>query len=77
MLDPTTLGQGAANGQLCFNWYRIKVTLPPEAEGKTVYFVTTVDDYGEVWVDGKLDCKAGDDTAARSWPDSTRPTAWS
>lgn len=59
VLDPTTLGQRRANGQLCFNWYRIKITLPPEAEGKTVHFVTTVDDYGEVWVDGKLDRKPG------------------
>ena len=59
VLDPTTLGKRRANGQLCFNWYRIKVTLPPEAEGKTVHFVTTVDDYGEVWVDGKLDRKPG------------------
>ncbi|MDB5351064.1 MAG: hypothetical protein JWN86_2311 [Planctomycetota bacterium] len=59
VLDPTTLGQRRANGQLCFNWYRIKITIPPEAEGKTVHFVTTVDDYGEVWVDGKLNYKAG------------------
>lgn len=59
VLDPTTLGARRAGGQLCFNWYRIKITLPPEAEGKTVHFVTTVDDYGEVWVDGKLDRKAG------------------
>ncbi len=27
---------------------------PPEAAGKAVFFQTTVDDYGEVWVDGKL-----------------------
>src|SRR3954447_22791431 len=32
VLDPTTLGQRRANGQMCFNWYRIKITLPPEAE---------------------------------------------
>ena len=36
-----------------------KVTLPPEADGKKVTFVTTVDDYGEVWVDGKLPRKVG------------------
>ena len=59
VLDPTTLGARRANGQLCFNWYRIKLTLPAEADGKTVYFVTTVDDYGEVWVDGKLERKPG------------------
>ena len=33
---------------------------PPEAEGKSVFFQTTVDDYGEVWVDGKLPRKPGD-----------------
>ena len=59
VLDPTTLGRPRSTGQICFNWYRIKVTLPPEADGKTVHFVTTVDDYGEVWVDGKLDFKGG------------------
>src|SRR5207249_427370 len=59
VLDPTTLGKARSTGQVCFNWYRIKVTLPPEAEGKIVHFVTTVDDYGEVWVDGNLPRAAG------------------
>jgi hypothetical protein len=59
VLDPTTLGQRRSTGLVCFCWYRIKVTLPPEAEGHTVHFVTTVDDYGEVWVDGKLPRKPG------------------
>jgi gluconolactonase len=59
VLDPTTLGQRRSTGLVCFCWYRIKITLPPEAEGKTVHFVTTVDDYGEVWVDGKLPRKPG------------------
>ena len=27
---------------------------PEEASGKSVFFQTTVDDYGEVWVDGQL-----------------------
>ena len=43
-----------STGQVCFCWYRIKITIPPEAEGKAVFFQTTVDDYGEIWVDGKL-----------------------
>ena len=59
VLDPTTLGGRRGAGQICFNWYRIKVTIPPEAEGRSVAFVTTVDDYGEVWVDGKLNFKPG------------------
>ncbi len=59
VIDPTTLKQPRSGGQICFCWYRIKVTLPKEAEGKIVHFVTTVDDYGEVWVDGKLPYKVG------------------
>jgi len=57
--DPKTLKNPRSTGQVCFAWYRIKVTLPPEADGKKVTFVTTVDDYGEVWVDGKLPRKVG------------------
>ncbi len=44
----------ALGGQVCFCWYRIKITLPPEVAGKAVFFQTTVDDYGEVWVNGML-----------------------
>jgi hypothetical protein len=53
-IAPETLKDRRSTGQVCFCWYRIKVTIPPEAEGKTVYFQTTVDDYGEIWVDGRL-----------------------
>jgi gluconolactonase len=60
VLDPKTLGQRRSTGQVCFNWYRIKVTLPEEADLKTVHFVTTADDYGEIWVDGNLPRKVGD-----------------
>ena len=59
MIDPTTLAKPRSTGQVCFCWYRIKVTLPEEADGKTVHFVTTVDDYGEVWVDGQLPRRVG------------------
>jgi hypothetical protein len=54
VLDPTTLGKARSTGQVCFNWYRIKVTLPEGVAGKAVFFETTADDYGEVWVDGQL-----------------------
>ena len=60
VIEPETLKNARGNGQICFCWYRIKVTIPPEAEGKSVFFQTTVDDYGEVWVDGKLPRKPGD-----------------
>jgi gluconolactonase len=60
VIAPETLRNARSTGQICFCWYRIKLTLPPEAEGKSVFFQTTVDDYGEVWVDGKLPRKPGD-----------------
>jgi hypothetical protein len=53
-IAPESLKAQRAGGGVCFCWYRIKVTIPPEAAGKAVYFRTTVDDYGEIWVDGKL-----------------------
>jgi gluconolactonase len=59
-IDPTTLGGRRSTGKVCFCWYRIKVTLPEGVAGKKVHFVTTVDDYGEVWVDGQLPRKPGD-----------------
>lgn len=47
-----------------FGWYRIRITLPErigdlDVPGASVWFETNIDDYGEVWVDGALDSKAG------------------
>jgi hypothetical protein len=47
-----------------FAWYRITVELPEEARGAAlrdyrVFFETNVDNYGEIWVDGKLERPAG------------------
>jgi len=47
-----------------FAWYRITVELPAELDGATlagsrVFFETNVDNYGEIWVDGKVDRAAG------------------
>ncbi|MBT3942967.1 MAG: hypothetical protein HOC77_00975 [Chloroflexi bacterium] len=47
-----------------FGWYRIRVTLPErigdfEVSGSTLWFETNIDDYGEVWIDGEWDSKAG------------------
>jgi hypothetical protein len=47
-----------------FAWYRITVELPEQLNGIAlrdyrVFFETNVDNYGEVWVDGKLDRAAG------------------
>jgi gluconolactonase len=48
-----------SNGRLSFNWYRINITIPErigafDASGSTVIFEVVVDDYSEIWVDGKL-----------------------
>lgn len=58
-LDPTTLETRRSGGKLCFNWYRINITIPDkvgefEIRGSTVDFEIVIDDYAEVWVDGGL-----------------------
>jgi len=55
----TSLEARRTNGKLSFNWYRINVTIPErvgtfDTTGSTVIFEIVVDDYAEVWVDGKL-----------------------
>jgi hypothetical protein len=59
VIAPETLPRRRANGRVCFAWYRVKITIPPEAAGKSVFFRTTIDDYGEVWVDGKMPYAVG------------------
>jgi gluconolactonase len=59
VIAPTTLSQRRATGRMCFNWYRIKLTIPERVGGldptsSTVVFETALDDYAEVWVDGEL-----------------------
>src|SRR6058998_112409 len=58
-IDPTTLDARRSTGRLCFNWYRINITIPAHASdvhlaGATVVFETSIDDYAEIWVDGEL-----------------------
>jgi hypothetical protein len=47
-----------------FGWFRIAVELPErvgdvEVAGMRVLFETNTDDYGEVWIDGRIDRTAG------------------
>ena len=47
-----------------FAWYRIAVEIPAVLDGITlkdsrVFFETNTDNYGEVWIDGKIDRSAG------------------
>ena len=58
-LDPATLDKRRSTGRLCFNWYRIRLTIPErtgsfDPTGSTVVFETSLDDYAEIWVDGEL-----------------------
>src|SRR5439155_1985122 len=55
----TTLDKRRSTGRICFNWYRIKLTIPErvgsfDPTGSTVVFETSLDDYAEIWVDGEL-----------------------
>ena len=47
------------NGRLSFNWYRTKITIPDrvgdfDPTGATAVLEIVVDDYAEVWVNGRL-----------------------
>ena len=55
--------EGISKG-FTFGWYRIAVTLPAAIDGvaltdSRVYFETNFDNYGEVWIDGKIDRASG------------------
>lgn len=58
-IAPTTLDARRSTGKVCFNWYRIKITIPErvghfDPTGSTVAFEVVIDDYAEIWVDGKM-----------------------
>ena len=47
-----------------FAWYRTSVEIPVEIDGvlladSRVYFETNIDNYGEVWIDGKINRATG------------------
>lgn len=54
-----TVEDRRGNGRLSFVWYRLDVTIPPDVgnldpTGTTAIFEIVVDDYAEVWVNGRL-----------------------
>src|SRR5437764_11335058 len=58
-IEPATLDARRSTGRLCFNWYRINITIPPRVNdvdlaGTTAIFQTSLDDYAEICVDGEL-----------------------
>lgn len=59
VLPASALQARKGNGRLSFNWYRINVTIPDrigsfDPTGATAVFEIVVDDYAEVWVNGRL-----------------------
>ncbi len=59
VLQPNDLTVMRGGGQLCFVWYRIRLTVPERVGafatvGSKAYITVNVDDMQEVWVDGKM-----------------------
>lgn len=58
-IEPAALENRRSHGRLAFNWYRTRITLPKkvgdfDVTGATVVFELVIDDYAEIWVDGRL-----------------------
>jgi gluconolactonase len=65
VLAPEETQLRLATGRVCFNWYRIQVTVPErvgelDPTGATVVFEVVIDDYAEVWVDGSMPIALGE-----------------
>lgn len=59
VVEPSSLEARRSTGRLAFGWYRLKITIPDQVgafdpKGATVIFEIVVDDYAEIWVNGKL-----------------------
>lgn len=59
ILDAATLADRRGAAKISFNWYRINLAMPAKVgdvdlSGTTAVFTITIDDYAEVWVNGKL-----------------------
>lgn len=64
VIPADSLEQRRGNGRLSLNWYRISVTIPEQVgsfdtRGSTAVFEIVVDDYAEVWVNGKAPVALG------------------
>jgi len=78
-IDPTTLDARRSTGRLCFNWYRINITIPPRVNdvdlaGATAVFETSLDDYAEIWADGEIARAVGQSggSVIKGWNASNR-----
>jgi gluconolactonase len=64
-LSPQETQLRLSQGRVCFNWYRIEVTIPEsvgelDPTGASIVFEVAIDDHAEVWVDGQLPHALGD-----------------
>jgi gluconolactonase len=64
VLAPADTERRLSQGRVCFNWYRVALTIPErvgdfDPTGATVVFEVVVDDYAEVWVDGRMPLALG------------------
>lgn len=73
-IPPDSLEQRRGNGRLSLNWYRVSITIPErlgdfDVPGSTVVFQIVVDDYAEVWVNGRAPFVLGQNggTVAAGW----------
>jgi gluconolactonase len=65
VLRPEETMSRLSDGKVCFNWYRLSLTLPErigdtDVDGATVVFEVVIDDYAEVWVNGEMPHALGD-----------------
>jgi gluconolactonase len=65
VLAPAGTRRRLSTGRVCFNWYRITVTVPErvgdlDPTGCTVVFETVIDDYAEIWVNGEQPLALGE-----------------
>lgn len=74
IIPADSLEKRRGHGRLSLNWYRIKVTVPEKVgamatRGSTVVFEIVVDDYAEVWVNGRAPVVLGQNggSVAAGW----------
>lgn len=74
VLPPENIHARLGGGRVSFAWYRTSITLPERIgsqaiDGCSVVLNTTIDDYAEVWVDGRLPITLGQSggAAIRGW----------
>jgi gluconolactonase len=64
MVDPPAVEARRGPGKVSFGWYRLAFTVPERVgpvlvAGTTLVFEVVVDDYSELWVDGRLPAVLG------------------